>query len=196
MTNCYIIADDTTKEAAVIDPGDYFEDIAEVINTNELTLKYIILTHSHFDHIGAVGALKEKTAALIIIHESENEFLKLPERNLSIYMKEPSIQPTADITVKGGEELSIGDIGLNIIHTPGHSMGGICILAEDKLFSGDTLFKGDIGRSDLIGGDYDVLINSINTKLMPLADNVSVYPGHGPSTTIGDERKNNRYIRV
>ncbi len=192
-TNCYIIWDNISLEAAVIDPSD--SNILSFINENSLTVKYIILTHCHFDHIGGVRTVADKTNAKIAIHKSDACGLTDNQFNLGTMLGEDYTQGEADILLSDGDILNIGNITLKILHTPGHTPGGIGILAnESVLFSGDTLFRRSIGRSDFPGGNHTVLINSIKTKLMPLPDDTPVYPGHEASTTIGEERMQNPYI--
>ena len=192
--NCYIIADEKKKDAAVIDPGDNSDEILDIIKKNNLNLKYIINTHAHFDHIGAIGKIKKATKAEFLIHEMEMHVLKtLPSQNLIFGIKTDS-PPPPDRFLKDSEELMLGDLTLKILYTPGHSPGGICIHADGVVFTGDTLFAGSIGRTDLPGGDYNTLINSIKKKLLSLGDGTIVLPGHGQQSTIGDEREYNPFL--
>lgn len=191
--NCYIIADEN-KEAAVIDPGDNSGDILSVIKENNLHLRYIINTHTHFDHIGAIAEIKKATGAEFLIHEGEMHVLRtLPSQRL-IFGVEIDPPPAPDRFLKDNDEVKLGNLLLKILYTPGHSPGGICIHADGMVFTGDTLFAGSIGRTDLPGGDYNTLINSIKEKLLPLGDNTIVLPGHGPKSTIKDERKYNPFL--
>ncbi|MFU0801146.1 MAG: MBL fold metallo-hydrolase [Xylanivirga thermophila] len=193
--NCYILFCKKTLEAAVIDPGGEGESILKQILDNNLKLKYILITHGHFDHIGAVKYLKAKTRAKVLIHGDDAPNLMDVYKNLSYSMGNECIQIKPDMMLQDGDELSIGDIKAKVLYTPGHSPGGICILIPDKaIFTGDTLFAGSIGRTDFVGGDQDLLINSIEQKLMVLDDDIIVYPGHGGVTTIGKERQNNSFI--
>ncbi len=192
--NCYIIADEKKKDAAVIDPGDNSDEILDIIKKNNLNLKCIINTHAHFDHIGAIGKIKKATKAEFLIHEMEMHVLKtLPSQNLIFGIKTDS-PPPPDRFLKDSEELMLGDLTLKILYTPGHSPGGICIHADGVVFTGDTLFAGSIGRTDLPGGDYNTLINSIKKKLLSLEDKIIVLPGHGQQSTIGDERECNPFL--
>ncbi|RCX17963.1 glyoxylase-like metal-dependent hydrolase (beta-lactamase superfamily II) [Anaerobacterium chartisolvens] len=191
-SNCYIIGDN--GEGAVIDPGVECGEIMAAVEELGLRIKYIILTHVHIDHICHMDELREKTGANVAAHADDAVYLSNPRLNGSALFGLAKAFGNADITVKDGDVLKVGGMDVHIIHTPGHSAGGICIKAENRLFSGDTLFRMSIGRTDLGNGDYDELINSIKTKLMVLDDEVEVYPGHGTATTIGYERANNPFI--
>ncbi len=191
-SNCYIIGD--KGEGAVIDPGVECGEIMAAVAELGLNIKYIILTHVHIDHVCHMDELREKTGASVAAHADDAVYLSNPRLNGSALFGLAKAFGDADITVKDGDILKVGEMELQIIHTPGHSAGGICIKAENRLFSGDTLFRMSIGRTDLGNGDYDELINSIKTKLMVLEDEVEVYPGHGTATTIGYERANNPYV--
>lgn len=191
--NCYIIADED-KEAAVIDPGDNSGDILKIIKENNLHLRYIINTHTHFDHIGAIAEIKKATGAEFLIHEGEMHILRtLPSQRL-IFGVEIDPPPAPDRFLKDNDEIKLGNLLLKILYTPGHSPGGICIHADGMVFTGDTLFAGSIGRTDLPGGDYNTLITAIKEKLLPLGDETVVLPGHGPRSTIKDERKYNPFL--
>lgn len=194
-TNCYVFGDNNTKEVAVVDPGDEGEKIYKLIEKNNYNVKYILLTHGHFDHIGAVSYLKERTDAKILIHKFDCEMLTDPHQNLSIFVDSdnPIVQVKADKLLSGEQEFHIGNLKLKTMHTPGHTMGGMCILFENLLFSGDTLFKETVGRTDLPNASYSDIIKSVN-KLMTLDDNTIVYPGHGSSSTIKHERENNPHF--
>ncbi len=192
--NCYVIADEKSRDAAVIDAGDNSDEILDVIKTNNLNLKYIINTHAHFDHIGAIGKIKKVTNAEFLIHEMEMHVLKtLPSQNLIFGIKVDS-PPAPDRFLKDDESLALGDLTLKILYTPGHSPGGICIHADGVVFTGDTLFAGSIGRTDLPGGDYNSLINSIKNKLLSLGDGTIVLPGHGPRSAIKEEKEYNPFL--
>lgn len=192
--NCYIYGDADTKEVVVIDPGAEEEKIVRRILENQYVVKYIIATHGHSDHISGIKFLKEKTNAKVAIHENDADYLNDARKNLSAYMGTESIQGEADILLKEGDILTVGKHSLQIIHTPGHTQGGVCILSGNILFSGDTLFQDSIGRTDLPGGNYEQLISSIKEKLLTLDENVKVYPGHGGQTTIKHEKNHNPYL--
>jgi len=193
--NCYIVGDEETNEVMVIDPGAEVEKIYNIIHDNEYTVKYILLTHGHADHISAVKSLKEKTNAKVVIHKDDSDALLDSKLNLSMYMGFHSIQAPADIKLVHNEELTVGKYRFKIMHTPGHTPGGICILTDHILFTGDTLFHESIGRTDLPGGDYQTLLSSIKEYLMNLDDGIVVYPGHGEKTTIGHERLYNSFLK-
>lgn len=194
--NCYIIADQETKEAMVIDPGGEADRIYKKIQNKELKVKYIVLTHGHGDHIGAVEQLKKLTASKVLIHHDDAELLEDAALNLTLNMNGPDIAFKADETIGDDTKLVIGKHKCDVIHTPGHTKGGICLYfsALKILFVGDTLFYGSIGRTDLYGGNHKQMISAIKDKLLVLEDDVTVYPGHGASTTIGFERKKNPFL--
>jgi len=193
QTNCYLVADETTKAAFIIDPAGDLEQITNLINTKEYDLKYIILTHGHGDHIGAVEGLKEAYDAVLFIHEEDAEMLRDSQLNLTYRMGE-TIEMEADQTFRDGDTLMVGELKLRFIHTPGHSKGSSCVLVEDTLFSGDTLFLNSIGRTDLYGGDQRQIIESIKNKLLILPEETKVYPGHGQGTSIKNELKKNPFF--
>ncbi len=193
--NCYVVGCEKTGEAAVIDPGGDAEKIVGVINKKGLKLKYIINTHGHIDHIAGNDALKEATGAQVLIHELDGEMLTQARHNLSNMVGMPFQFKPADRLLKDGDTIEIGNIKLQVLHTPGHTRGGICLVGEGVVFSGDTLFNLSIGRTDFPGGDYDTIINSIKTKLLSLPDDTAVYPGHMGSSTIGYERNHNSFLR-
>ena len=182
-TNCYLVCDEESNRACLIDPAVYDEKIMTVISSKGLLLEYIILTHGHLDHILGANAFKEKTGAKIAAHELETEYLEDPDKSMS-----GGETVTADIILKDSDILTFGDVPLRIIHTPGHTKGSCCFACdrENVMFSGDTLFKDGIGRYDLYGGNYSELMESLQ-KLKSLKENYKVYPGHGGSTTLQSE---------
>ncbi|MDF2520764.1 MAG: fold metallo-hydrolase [Clostridia bacterium] len=194
QTNCYIAADESTKEAAVIDPAAEFEKIKLYIESNNLKVKYILLTHGHGDHILAVNELREYSKAPVGIHEDDKEMLGDSNLNYSFMYNSKPVEEKCDFTLKDGDVLRLGESELRIIHTPGHTMGSIGILFGKDLMSGDTLFAEGIGRTDLPGGDYRSIMESIEEKLFILPDETVVHPGHGPYTTIGSEKQNNPFF--
>lgn len=196
QTNCYIISDPESKEAIVIDPADDAGKIGKYLKANDLVCKGILLTHGHFDHIMAAEELAKSTGAPIYAHETEAVLLKDSRMNSSYHFRSGcSLVP--DILLKDTEVLHLAGFVIKVIHTPGHTTGGACYYFQGHgiLFSGDTLFFEDIGRSDLATGNHRELVESIVNKLMVLEDMVRVYPGHGEPTTIGHERDNNIYLQ-
>jgi len=194
QVNCYILGDEETGEAVVIDPGDEDDRILDILNNNNLRLRYIINTHAHFDHVGVNQLLKEATGADILIHEEDEELLRIAGDQAFLYGLD--ITPSRpDRLLKDGDEIGIGRIKLKVIHTPGHSEGGICLLGDGFVFTGDTLFAGSAGRTDFPGGDMERLVRSIRERLALLPDNTRVLPGHGPETTIGEEKENNPFFK-
>lgn len=189
-TNCYVLYDRQTKQGILIDPGFYDPDITQFLQENEVTLKAIVDTHGHLDHILGNSAF----GVQVLIHEADGFCLEDPARNLSRMMSQ-EIPKVSDIKfINDGDTVSFGGITMDVIHTPGHTPGSISLKYDDVLFSGDTLFFEGIGRTDLPGGDHNAIIESIKNKLFILPDNFRVFPGHGPETTIGHEKKNNPWI--
>ncbi len=193
-SNCYIVGSESNKEGMIIDPGDEAEVIFENVKDLGLEIKSIVLTHAHIDHIGALKEVKEATGAEVAIHADDAQALQEKSVSAMFGLSYPT-PPPPDRLLQDGDSLDIGDLHFGVLHTPGHSPGGICLLGEEIVFSGDTLFNFGIGRYDLPGGDYSQLMNSIHTKLMVLPDNTAVYPGHGPDTTIGTERRGNPFLQ-
>ncbi|MEN8614373.1 MBL fold metallo-hydrolase [Dehalogenimonas sp. THU2] len=193
QANCYIVADEGSREGLVIDPGADAATILKRVLQLGLKIKYIILTHSHFDHVAATGAVKKATGAKLAIHEADAGSLNdgLLARLAGIVTEKA---PPPDMLLKGWEKFTIGKIDFTVLHVPGHSPGGIALYGADVVFTGDSLFEESIGRTDLPGGDYATLIDNLNTRLMALDDAIKVYPGHGPDTTIGTERRGNPFL--
>jgi len=194
MANCYIVGCEKTKEAMVVDPGDEGERILARIKELGLKPKVIVATHAHGDHVSAVGEIKAATGAEFLLHEAEAPGLKLLDYFSSLFGTSFVGPPAPDRLVKDGDTILFGDLKFQVVHTPGHSPGGICLLGEGAVFTGDTLFAQGIGRSDLPGGDYHVLMAAIRSRLLSLPDETVVYPGHGPETSIGYERRYNPYL--
>lgn len=205
--NCYIVGCDETKEAAVVDPGAEDSKILRALSRLGVSAAYIINTHGHLDHIGANGEVKAATGARLLIHRLDAGMLTSAEANLSAFAGQRVTSPAADAFLEDGQVLRVGRVELRVIYTPGHTSGGVCLLATElddagrsralsarRLLTGDTLFAGSVGRTDFPGGSFESLIRSIKEKLMPLGDDVEVYPGHGPSTTIGEEREGNPFL--
>ena len=189
-TNCYIVHDEESKETMVIDPAGEAEKIIEMLDILEAKLKYIYLTHCHGDHIGAVQELKEKYNCKVLIHRDDAEGLNDYKVNLTGYIGMGHIELDVDSRVDDGDLIHLGNLELRVIHTPGHTKGGSSLFCEKEkcLFSGDTLFRGTWGRTDLPTSDREAIMNSIIKKLLILPDETIVYPGHGKSTRIKDEK--------
>lgn len=194
MANCFIIGCEETKLAAVIDPGDEASEILKALAEEKLSLQYIINTHGHFDHVGANKKLKEVTGAEILIHSKDAPMLSKLSVTAAAFGLRAENSPGPDREVSDGDIISFGKVTLKVIHTPGHTPGGISILTGNHLFSGDTLFAGSIGRTDLPGGDYETLISTIRKKIFTLDEKVIVHPGHGPDTRISDEKIHNPFV--
>ncbi len=193
-TNCYILGDERSKEAVVIDPGGDFKEIEEQLKTAELRVKYIILTHGHFDHTGALAQLKKATGAEILIHAEDVPMLSSTGQAQPFLMESGADPCAADGTLQEGDKIQFGQHSLEVLHTPGHTPGGISLLVDKMIFVGDTLFCGSIGRTDLPGGSFQKLIDSIKRKLLTKGDDYLIYPGHGPATSVGEERRNNPFL--
>ncbi|MDP4117746.1 MAG: MBL fold metallo-hydrolase [Bacillota bacterium] len=192
-TNCYIAVDETTREAVIIDPAEQAEVILNMAKTIGASVKYVILTHAHFDHMGAVEDIMQETGARLVTHAMERGGLENGKINLSTRYGAVPIILKEDIAVNEGDEIVFGNSTLKVIYTPGHTAGGMSLYGGGVLFSGDTLFCGNVGRCDFPGGDEKALISSINEKLYTLPDETVVYCGHGASTTIGEEKAKNVY---
>ncbi|MBK5251625.1 MAG: MBL fold metallo-hydrolase [Peptostreptococcaceae bacterium] len=192
--NCYIVHGGQLNEAIVVDPGGNVEDIARYLRKRKLNLKKIVLTHGHLDHIGGAEELRRITEAKIVIHKKDAYMLHDAEKNMSATAGGNAISFIEDDLLRDGDIIAVDGINALVIHTPGHSAGGICLKIEDTLFSGDTLFRGSIGRTDLDKGSMGAIMSSIMDKLMKLPDETRVFPGHGSETSIGYERENNPFI--
>jgi hydroxyacylglutathione hydrolase len=192
--NCYVVYSESTKSAIVVDPGGDSDDIIKFIDENNLDLNYIVLTHGHGDHIGGVAELKKYYKVPIMIHEKDAEIIKDCNLNLSNMMAMGCVEITPDIELKDNDIIEFGELKAIVLHTPGHTKGGISLKLNNNVISGDTLFKGSIGRSDLYGGDHEVLLNSIKSKLLSLPEDTKVFPGHGAPTFIKFEKYNNPFL--
>lgn len=193
QANCYIIYDEKSMKGIIIDPGGEAEDIEKLVNDKGIAPQFILLTHGHFDHTGAVNDLKAAFNIPVYMNERDSFLVSGNEK------RKVSFLPASDLInidryVKDGDVLEYGDENARILETPGHTPGSISVSAGGCIFSGDTLFYGSVGRTDLPGGSHEQLIESIKSKLMVLDDGTFVYPGHGPSTTIGREKRNNPFL--
>lgn len=191
--NCYIIHTED-GHGVVVDPAGDVDDIMEYIDENELEVAAIVLTHGHGDHIGGVMELRKELNVPVMVHSCDEDMVGDSSLNLSTAMPMGDVNFNPDRLLEDGDLIEIGSKELKVLHTPGHTKGGICLLLDGILITGDTLFQGSIGRTDLYGGDFDTLMNSIMEKLMVLPDETVVYPGHGGQSTIGAEKRNNPFI--
>jgi len=188
-TNCYIIQDEKTKETMVIDPGGEVSKISEMLETLQANVKYILLTHCHGDHIAGVQELKQKYGGKVLIHMQDEPGLRQPDVNLADYVGLGNVTIEADSRLNDNDLIHVGDIEFKVIHTPGHTKGGICLYQEDEkiLFSGDTIFRGTWGRTDLPTSSFEDIIKSITERIMILPEDTIIYPGHGKSTMVKEE---------
>ena len=193
-TNCYILSDKESKEAYIFDAPAHGDKIYELVTRLGLKIKAVILTHGHFDHILGLDELVSLSGAPVYMHEEESDLVNNKEFNLTAYFRADVPQIKIQKKLKDGDVLTLGKSEIKVIHTPGHTVGGLCFLAEDMLISGDTLFEGSIGKVDHMTGDMELEIAMIKEKLMTLPDSIKVFPGHGNMTTIGRERKENMFL--
>ena len=193
--NCYIVGSEATREGLVIDPGGDAENIFKVIGDAGLDIKIIVLTHGHSDHIAALYDIQERTGAKVAIHTADADFLRgLGSHSMMFGISYKTPEPP-DRLLKEGDIIDVGDLHFSVIHTPGHTPGSICLLLNNKVFTGDTLLYRGIGTTLMPGSSRRQLIDSIHTRLMVLPDDTTLYPGHGRATTIGAERKDNPFLR-
>ncbi|GBE06691.1 MAG TPA: MBL fold metallo-hydrolase [Nitrospirae bacterium] len=191
--NCYIIADEVSKEAMVIDPGDEPDSITDLIKEAGYKITAIVCTHAHFDHIGAVGDIKKATGAKVLINENDMELYKSAREQAAIWGYEVDDMPDPDGCLAEGDSVNIGSLSFKVISTPGHSPGGICLYGEGIVITGDTLFQGSVGRTDFHGGDITKLKESFK-RLLSLPEDTAVFCGHGPDTTIKREKEENLFV--
>ena len=194
-TNCYVVINEEQKTGVVIDPGGDADQILEKIRQKGIAIEAIFLTHGHSDHIMAVDEVREVTGAKVYISEADADMLTKASSNLSVYMGAGREFKAADEFLIDGETITAAGLKFQVVATPGHTKGGICLLCGDTVFCGDTIFSESIGRTDLPGGSYSQILHSIKTKIMVLPDEMKLLPGHGPATTIGWERRRNPFLQ-
>jgi glyoxylase-like metal-dependent hydrolase (beta-lactamase superfamily II) len=195
--NCSIIGDETTHEAMVIDPGDDIADILALIGKHNLQVKQIVITHAHIDHVGGAMKLRAATGAPILLNQNDSALLKMLDIQAAWLGMSPPGKVEIDHSISDTDKVQAGPFLAQVMHTPGHTEGSICLYfpAEKKLIAGDTLFAGSIGRTDLPGGSFDKIIRSLREKVLALPDDTVVVPGHGPLTSIGEERESNPFLQ-
>jgi glyoxylase-like metal-dependent hydrolase (beta-lactamase superfamily II) len=193
-TNAYLIVDEGNPQALLIDPGLESEDIYDVLHKEGLELSAIVNTHGHFDHVCGNAFFKAKTGAPILIHQEDVAMMRQAAQQALTFGFQVPTPPPPDRLLAEGDDVVVGESRMRVLHTPGHTPGGICLYGDGFAFVGDTLFAGSIGRTDLVGGSIEVLLASIRSKLLSLPDETAVYPGHGPPTTIGEERVSNPFL--
>ena len=195
--NCSIVGDETSRDAIVIDPGDDINDLLRILQKHNLNVKQIVITHAHIDHVGGAMKLRDLTGAPILLNQNDYALLKMLDVQAAwLGMSDPG-KVDIDHSIGDADQIAAGSLRASVIHTPGHTEGSICLYfpAEQKLIAGDTLFAGSIGRTDLPGGSFDKIIRSLHEKVLALPDETVVVPGHGPLTTIGDERESNPFLK-
>lgn len=194
QANCFVVGCEDTLEAVVIDPGEEGDRIMQAVTASNLTVKYIINTHGHMDHVSANKRVHELTGAPILIHALDAPMLDQVANSAAAWGLRAENSPAPDRKLQDGDKITFGNITLTVIHTPGHTTGGISLYTQDDVFVGDTLFAGSIGRTDFPGGSFETIKESIQQKLFKLGDDVRVHTGHGPTTTIGRERLHNPFV--
>jgi hydroxyacylglutathione hydrolase len=194
--NCSVIGDETTREAIVIDPGDDIDDVLALVRKHHLTVKQIVVTHAHIDHVGGAMKLRKLTGAPVLLNQNDYALLNMLDVQAAWIGVPPPENVTIDHSLEHMDKVKAGSLEAGVIHTPGHTEGSICLYfpAEKKLIAGDTLFAGSIGRTDLPGGSYQKILNSLHEHVLALPDETIVVPGHGPLTTLADERETNPFL--
>lgn len=194
--NCSVVGDEESREALVIDPGDQIEEVLAILRRHGLTVKQIIITHAHIDHVGGAMKLKRATGAPILLNQNDYALLKMLDEQAAWVGMAPPGEVTVDAGLADADTLRAGKLAATVMHTPGHTQGSVCLYfePEKKLIAGDTLFAGSIGRTDLPGGSFPQIIRSLHERVLALPDETLVFPGHGPLTTIGKERVSNPFL--
>ncbi|MFQ5883221.1 MAG: MBL fold metallo-hydrolase [Candidatus Methylomirabilales bacterium] len=193
-TNAYLLVDEGSRQALLIDPGLESEGIYDIILHQGLQLSAIVNTHGHFDHVCGNAFFKAKTGAPVLVHREDAAIMRQAAEQALTFGFQVATPPPPDRLLTEGDEVAMGTSRFEVLHTPGHTSGGICLYGHGVVFVGDTLFAGSIGRTDLPEGSYEVLLASIRSKLLSLPDDTAVYPGHGPATTVGEERVHNPFL--
>ena len=194
QVNCFLVACPKTNDAMVIDPGDEGNRILQLAKSNDFKISKVVNTHCHFDHIGANQVVVEETGAILMMHAADLLLLQNARNHAEVYGLTVAPSPEPDSFLVQGDTFVVGEHSFSVFHVPGHSPGSICLLSDGHLFVGDVLFAGSIGRTDLPGGDFDALIEGVRERLFSLPDETIVHPGHGPDTTIGQERRMNPFV--
>jgi glyoxylase-like metal-dependent hydrolase (beta-lactamase superfamily II) len=196
QANCYIVGDEVSKKGVVIDPGDEAERILNRIQEHGLTIEVIFNTHGHFDHVGANKRLKEATGAKIAIHPDDAHYLSKISQSAAVWGMHAEDSPPPDLLLEEGQTVEVDGLKFSVLHTPGHSPGSVSLVMpeEELVFTGDLIFAGSIGRTDFPGGDYNTLIQSVRQKIFTLDDSYRILSGHGPITTVGNERMHNPFF--
>lgn len=194
--NCSVIGDEDSREAIVIDPGDDIEEVLAILQRHHLAVKQIVITHAHIDHVGGAGKLKRLTGAPVLLNQNDYALLKMLDVQASWIGMRPPGEVAIDASLSTGDKVQAGSLSADVLHTPGHTEGSICLYfaPQKKLIAGDTLFAGSIGRTDLPGGSYEKIMKSLHGPVLALPDETVVIPGHGPLTTIGEERSSNPFL--
>src|SRR5579884_76313 len=194
--NCSVVGDEQSREAMIIDPGDEIDHILSIVERHGLTVKQIVITHAHIDHVGGAMKLKQATGAPILLNQNDYELIKMLDVQATWIGMRPPEPVAIDTSITTGDKVTAGNVVADVLHTPGHTEGSVCLYfeAEKKLIAGDTLFAGSIGRTDLPGGSYKKIMESLRGPVLALPDETIVVPGHGPLTTIAEERDSNPFL--
>lgn len=192
--NNYLIIDEETKDAALIDCSSIDDRIDDELEKQGANLKYILLTHGHFDHVAGIRPNRFKTNPQIVMNKEDLDWLNKTNQYLPMFGMPEITIPNIDLFVEDNDTIKLGTISIKVLHTPGHTQGGVCYLAENKLFSGDTIFREAVGRCDLEGGNFDQIVESIENKIFTLPTDTIIYPGHGNTTTVGWEKEHNKFL--